>query len=370
MGAVPARPDPRRTAAVLAAVVVLAVGSAGSCGSEEKPRGDGRERGSASPTGSVLRASFERHSELPVAEGLRPQVMEFADAYTGYVLLAGCSQSCGGALFATFDGGQSWLERTLPFERAEAVNLWLVDAKTIIVSGRPAGWFRSTDGGRTFVRGGDGEDPGPAEYSRGPGVGCVERRQECPRVLLLNGAAAPVPPPVNGELRAAARGPDGRLYAAAAAGTAVTAATSADGGRSWAPLGGPLAVPAADSVALSVSPDGKDVWLLAGGADALAAYLWEPAGWRQVRRDIAGAGRGSGVAAVGQGVLAVAGSRFSYLYADGALRNADRPTNATSVRLLADGTLVTSTAPSDVWLGTGDAAARLWSRVTVDPQWR
>lgn len=379
MGTVPARPGLRRPAAVLAAVVVLAVAGAGSCDPEEKPTVDAGRRAPTAPTGPVLRASFDRHSELAVAEGLRPQVMEFATAYTGYVLFTGCSQVCGGALFVTFDGGQSWLERTLPFERAESVNFWLVDARTIIVSARPAGWFRSTDGGRTFVRGGAGDEPGPAEYARGPSVGCVERKQECPRVLLLDGVPAPAQPPLGGELRGVTRGPGGRLYAAAAAGAVVTTATSADGGHTWTPLGGPVTVqapgPAADpaslsmSVSLSVSPDGKDVWLLANTAESLAVYLWEPAGWREVKRGIAVNARQLGEVAVGQRVLAVASTRFSYLYADGEFRNADRPSNALSVRLLGDGTLMTSTAPSDVWLGTGEAAARIWSRITVDPQW-
>ena len=37
--------------------------------------------------------------------------------------------------------------------------------------------------------------------------------------------------------------------------------------------------------------------------------------------------------------------------------------------MLADGTLLTVTAPGDVWLGSGNGAARSWSRVTIDPVW-
>jgi hypothetical protein len=361
----------RRTVAVVAAaVVVLAVGGAGSCGSDKKPTVDGSERASPAPPPTADQAGqhSERHSELTVADGLRPQVMEFVDAYTGYVLFAGCSQECGSALFVTFDGGQSWVERTLPFERAEAVDLWLVDGDTIIVAGRPLGWFRSVDAGRTFVRGGDGE-PAPAEYQSGPSVGCVERRQECPRVLLVDGRRAPVQPPLAGILRGAERGPDNTVFAVATTGTTVTTATSHDGGRSWAPSGGPVTVPAADAVTLSVSPDGTDVWLVANNATSLAAYLWGAGGWREVKSGIA-TPRPGGTVALGDGVLAVACSRFSYLHSDGRFHHSERPMNAVSVRLLRDGTLMTSTAPADVWLGTGDAAARAWNRVTVDPRWR
>ena len=34
---------------------------------------------------------------------------------------------------------------------------------------------------------------------------------------------------------------------------------------------------------------------------------------------------------------------------------------------LTDGTMMTVTGPGDVWLGYGSGAARLWSRVTIDP---
>jgi hypothetical protein len=369
-------PELRRlAAAVAAAVVVLAVGGAGSCGPEnEKPVvDDDVPHASALPSATVLRASFERHSDLEVAEGLRPQDIQFADAFTGYVLFGGCSQVCLGALFVTYDGGRSWVERKLPFDRAETVSLWMIDAKTIIVAARPAGWYRSTDNGRTFTRGGDGE-PGPADYLRGPSVNCVERQQECTRVLLLDGRPATAQPPLAGDLRGAARAPDGTLYAVAVAtvgaGSTLTTATSADGGRTWTPLGGQVTAPAAEYVSVSVSPDGKDVWLLASSGSALSVYQLANGGWREVKRDVAITTRVGGTVALGQGVLAVAGGRFSFVYSNGQFLNADRPVNAASVRMLGDGTLMTTTAASDIWLGTGDAAARLWTRVTIDPRWR
>ncbi|GIJ66145.1 WD40/YVTN/BNR-like repeat-containing protein [Virgisporangium ochraceum] len=352
----------RRTVAVVAAAVVVL--ASGACGPKKKPIDDARERGSAASAGPV-----ERHSELTVREGLRPQVLEFANAYTGYVLFSGCSQECRGALFVTFDGGQSWVERTLPFERAEAARLWLVDADTIIVASQPLGWFRSSDAGRTFVRGGDGE-PAPAEYLRGPGVGCVDQQQECTPVLLMDGRPAPTQPPLDGGLRGVDRAPDGTLLAVAASGTSVAAAASRDDGRSWAPLGEPVTVPAADSVRLSVSPDGRDVWLVANGTDTLSAYRWDEGEWREVKRGIALPTRLGGAVALGGGVLAVACSRFSYLHFDGHFHHSDRPMNAVSVRRLGDGTVLTSVAPWDVWLGSGSGGIRVWNRVTVDARWR
>ena len=56
----PARPGLRRPAVVLAAVVVLAAGGAGSCDPEDdKPTVDASRRAPSAPTGSVLRASFQ-----------------------------------------------------------------------------------------------------------------------------------------------------------------------------------------------------------------------------------------------------------------------------------------------------------------------
>jgi hypothetical protein len=35
--------------------------------------------------------------------------------------------------------------------------------------------------------------------------------------------------------------------------------------------------------------------------------------------------------------------------------------------MLPDGTLFVAVAPGDAWLGGGSGAARVWSRVTLDP---
>jgi hypothetical protein len=71
--------------------------------------------------------------------------------------------------------------------------------------------------------------------------------------------------------------------------------------------------------------------------------------------------------AAGDGVLAVTGQRFGYVFSDGRWSDAGRPGSASFARQLSDGTLFTVTSPGDIWLGAGSGAARLWSRVAVDP---
>jgi hypothetical protein len=321
------------------------------------------------PSPTVLRGSFERHSELDVVRGLRPVGIDFYDGYTGYVWLLGCDSGCQGALFVTYDGGWSWLERTLPVDHVTTMNVDVVDARTLVLVTGPDAWYRSLDGGRTFVRAGDGQ-PKPTDTVRGPGVGCATGG-ECPPSVLVDGKPAPAQPRLPGTLRSVAVVKDGPIYAVSSSDTAATVAKSADGGRSWAPVGGPVPVRANALVRLIVSSDGKDVWLFTGdGGESGSVFLLEPTGWREIRTDLPGGARAMSGAAVGEGALAVPGRRFGYLYADGRWADAGRPTAAMSAHVLSDGTLMTVTSPADIWLGAGNGAARLWNRVTLDPKWR
>lgn len=358
-----------RLVVAVAAVVVLVGASGGACGPKSPQSPGNRTTDSARPE-RTQRSSSERHSDLNVADGLRPRAIDFVDGTTGYALFAGCSNNvCGGALFVTFDGGFSWVERHLPsdeFDSAEKLAMHVVDQKTVVLTVGSDGWYRSTDTGRRFVRG-EGGAPEPSDLFRGVGVGCASGGN-CPPSVLLDGVATLAQPAFPVGLRGAARAPDGPIWAVAADLTTVHTARSDDEGRSWHQVGGPLTVPGTNVLQLSVSLDNLDVWLLAsGGPGASAAYYMRAEGWREVNRDVRVSLGIEGGAAAGAGVLAVPGERFGFVFSDGQWSESARPNAARVARMLADGTLLALVGAGEVWLGVGRGAARFWSRVTVDP---
>jgi hypothetical protein len=269
----------------------------------------------------------------------------------------------------TFDGGFSWVERQLPsggFDSVEKLAMRVVGPKTVVLTAGSDGWYRSTDTGRTFVRG-EGAVPRPSELYRGVGVGCASGG-DCPPSVLIDGVATPAQPAFPAGLRGAARAPRGPIWAVAADLTTVHTARSDDDGHTWRQVGGPLTVPGTNVLQVTVSLDNLDVWLLAsGGPGTSAAYLMGPQGWREVNHDVRVAQGIEGGAAVGSGVLAVPGERFGFVFSDGQWSESARPNGARVARMLPDGTLLALVGPGDVWLGGGGGAARLWSRVTVDP---
>jgi hypothetical protein len=242
----------------------------------------------------------------------------------------------------------------------------VVDDKTVVLTVGNTGWYRSTDTGRTFVRG-PGPTPKPPDLLRGVDVGCATGG-DCPPSVLVDGVPTPAQPALPGTLRGAVRAPGGPMWAVAADYTTAYTARSDDDGATWHQFGAPLAVPGTNVLSVSTSLDGNDVWLLASGGPALtAAYFLYPQGWREVNHDVRVSPGVLGGAAAGSGVLVVPGERFGFVFVDGQWSEAARPSSAKSARVLPDGTLFVYVAPGDAWLGGGSGAARLWSRVTVDP---
>jgi hypothetical protein len=367
MGAV----SKRLLVAAAAAVVVLVGTGAGSCrpaepNQQQQPDAQGRE------TARPARPSSERHNDLEVADGVRPRAIDFVDATTGYALFTGCTNNtCGGALFVTFDGGFSWVERKLPtdrFDSPEKLAMQVVDSKTVVLTVLgPDAWYRSTDTGRTFTQG-EGGVPKPSDVLRGVGAACVSGGGTCPAAVLVDGVPTPAQPTFPVGLRSAAGAPGGPIWAVAADLTTVYTARSDDGGQTWHQAGTPLTVPGTNVLQVSASLDHLDVWLLAsGGPGASAAYYMHEEGWHEVNRDVRVSLGIDGGAAAGSGVLAVPGERFGFVFADGQWSEAARPSSVRLARMLSDGTLLALAGPGDAWLGTGSGAARLWSRVTVDP---
>jgi hypothetical protein len=350
-----------RATHILLALAVLFATTGGSC----SPPTSQPIQGSTEGAIAQVNDPDSRQNPIDVEPGLRPQSMEFVDFDTGYVLFADCDNVCRGALYVTFDGGRSWLARPLPVSKAAQLRLDVVDGRTVIlVTGETTDWYLSTDSGRTFTSGGKGLPPSAA-VQRGVVTGCADVAG-CAVRVLVDGHPVPTPPPLRGDLRAAA-GESGQMWAVGASGKTISTARSDDGGRTWQPFGLPLDVADGRLLRLDVSPDGADVWLSAGpGNNSPAVYVAEAAGWRLVAPDRPLGLAWTASAAVGDGVLAIAGPRFGYLYRDGRFVASGSPQLIQSLRTLRDGTLMVVSGPNDLWLGTGKGADRRWVYVRVD----
>lgn len=373
----------RGVIAVATAIAVLVGAGAGACGPSRSPKQQNQQNqnqnqapdgangstGTPRPTSTEPRPSSERHTDLDVPDGMRPRAIDFVDGFTGYSLFAGCTGGCRGQLFVTFDGGFSWIPRTIPteaFNSVDEIGMTVVDARTVVLTMGPSAWYRSADTGRTFARG-TGTAPAPGDLLRGVGVGCATGG-ECAPSVLVDGKSTPTQPALPLALRSAAAAPHGPIWAVSADLTTVHTARSDDGGRTWHQVGEPLTVPGTNVLQVSVSLDGIDVWLLASaGPDESAAYYRDPAGWRLINHDVRVTPGIGSAAAAGGGVLAVPGERLGFVFIDGQWSEAARPNGARSARMLPDGTLFVAVAAGDAWLGGGSGAARVWSRVTLDP---
>jgi hypothetical protein len=353
----------RRTVvvALLGAVVVLGLGG-GGC--EPPPPAKPRPTGSAPGGASAKVRPGDRHSRLDVPAGLVPHSMQFADAHTGYVLFAGCGTRCRAALFVTFDGGQSWLERDLPVTVADGFQLEVLDRDTPVLTTDSTGWYVSHDAGRSFTH----AQRLPPEVKRASWVQvrCPDD-DACPPQVLRDGVALAAQPRLPGHLRSAALGGDGRIWVVSVADTVLHAAVSPDGGRTWQPYGQPLPAAGTESIQMTVSPDGRDVWLLAGSADrSVTVFYAAETVWITV---LAGFSLGPdpiAAAAAGGGALAMAGTEFAFVHRDGR-RTGDRPRRVSWLGVLPDGTLVGSSGPAGTWLGVGAGPNRTWAHVTVEP---
>jgi hypothetical protein len=364
----------RRLGAALAAATAL-VAVTGATGAACQPERDATPRASrpapnrpdaGRTNGGRDVAAGERHNRLAVLTGQRPQTMEFVDSSTGYLLFTGCSNRCRGALFVTFDGGQSWVERPLPVQVADRLQLDVVDANTVVLTAEPGTWFVSRDTGRTFQ-----ESQAPPKELFQAGGGHVQIRcpsgDRCPVQVVRDGQAVPAQPALPGELRFATLGGDGRIWVVSVKDKEANTAVSADGGRTWRRFGPALPLAETGAVQLTAAPDSGEVWLVAGaGSGPIAIYYADADRWRTVMVSLnLGPGRVA-AAAVGGGALATGSGEFGFVLSDGRWWPSDPPRRVAFLYALADGTVVAGSGPDDVWLGTGTGPERHWEHVTVE----
>ncbi|WP_203904185.1 hypothetical protein [Virgisporangium aliadipatigenens] len=346
--------------------MLLLIGAAsggGSCEPTPPPRPAPSSMGSPVPrvpTG-------ERYNKVDVLTGQQVRGLEFVSSETGFALFADCGQRCRGALFVTFDGGQSWLERPLPFAWADELHMDAVDAHTVLIYTGPRSWFFSRDSGRTFtavaelpaelIAAARDSDPDCA-------FGSVCQTRPLIEVEVPVGQAA-----LPGQVRAGATAAATRQrWAASVQEGRVHVATSRDGGRSWEAVPDPPgSSPAPTSVDLEVSADGTELWLVTGGPSGIVnVWLLGDGHWFGVgeARDL-GPQRTSSVA-LGRGYLAMAGSRFGFLSNTGYWWPKDLGGYVQRVRAAADGTVQAFGRPGEVWLGVGQGGERSWFHVVLE----
>jgi hypothetical protein len=370
----------RATAALCAAALAVAALLSNGC----QPTGETHAAGPSSAATAALAETptpagpdnpLDRRATAPVPAGFPVTDLEFVDADQGYALFQRCDQprACRVALAVTLDGGNSWIERPLPFTPQSGVALRVGPGNLLLLRAEPVGWFVSHDSGRTFEQ--RPLEPLPLEANlTGPRYvhRCPSSNPACPppRPVLAIGSdgvetVRPASPPV-GDLTGLRANDDGtELWAVGRQAGTVLLAVSADKGRSWTPAGAiPVGAAAAgDPPMLAVSPSGADVWLAGDGYGfrRSADGRWSPVPAMKDATDLRSA------VALGQDVLLLAGTRGASTVT-GDRWVPDAPPEVAALRDLGGGVVqgyVVSGSADTVWLCRCDGTDRQWIRVAV-----
>lgn len=396
-----------RNRAAVAAVVPLVLGgflagalsgcrAFGGAPAGGAPAGGAPAGGGETPMSTIAQTL---RTTVDVPDGMALQILEFGDLNHGYAQfvsrepIARPSSDPGtwayrAVLFATRDGGRTWMALANPAPPGSSPQLFAVSATTVIVSSTTEDSWVSVDGGRTFRH---DPHPSPPEWALVMSRFPVEVADG--RVVMDYGQPTQHPvttqPELPGELMTAVQAAGTRLVAAAldpASGTAYTS-ISDDSGRTWRrrDVPDPDGAGRLERVRLVTSPDRADVWLLGyqpapAGSVGRAAHarkdLGLPAMWRldddrwiskgTVGRPAAEPLDTYSVAAVGGGLLAVAWPH-GFALVDDAWTMATFFPRVEWVGTLIDGAVVAS-APSNgtVYLGTRTGREIRWVQVTVD----
>ena len=370
----------RATAAVCAAALAVVALLGSGC----KPTGETQAAGPSSPapvaTGEAPTPAgpdnpLDRRATAPVPAGYPVTDLEFVDADQGYALFQRCDQprACRVALAVTLDGGNSWIDRPLPFTPQNQVALRVGPENLLLLRAEPIGWFVSRDSGRTFEQ--RPLQPPPLEINlTGPRYvhRCPSSNPDCPapRPVLAIGAdgaeaVRAVFPPVGDLTGLQADGNGGKLWAVGRQSGTVLVAVSANQGRSWTVAGtipvGPTVL--SDPPILAVSTSGADVWLAGNGYGFRRAAdgRWSPVPAMKDATDLRSA------VALGQDVLLLAGTRGASTVT-GDRWVPDAPPEVAALRDLGGGVVqgyVVSGSADTVWLCRCDGPDRQWIRVAV-----
>jgi hypothetical protein len=366
-------------AAALAVVALLGsackpTGSAGPDAADSAAVPEG-QRPSEAPAPVGPDNPLDRHATAPVPAGFAVTDLEFVDADDGFALFQRCDQprACRVALAVTLDGGNSWIERTLPFTPQSRVALRVGPGNLLLLRAEPIGWFVSRDFGRTFEQ--RPLQPPPLEvHLTGSRYvhRCPSSDPACPPprpVLAIGGdgveAVRTAFPPVGDLTGLQADGDGAELWAVGRQAGTVLLAVSADQGRSWTPAGAiPLGAAAqSDPPILAVSASGADVWLAGNGYGFRRAAdgRWSPVPAMKDATDLRSA------VALGNEVLLLAGTRgASTVTGDSWVP--DAPPEVAALRDLGGGVVqgyLVSGSADTVWLCRCDSPDRQWIRVAV-----
>jgi hypothetical protein len=371
----------RPTAAFCAAALTVVALLGSGC----KPTGETHAAGpssaatlaptEAAPTPAGPDNPLDRRATAPVPAGFPATDLEFVDTDQGYALFQRCDQprACRVALAVTLDGGNSWIERPLPFTPQSGVALRVGPGNLLLLRAEPIGWFVSRDSGRTFEQ--RPLQPPPLEANlTGPRYvqRCPSSNPACkaPRPVLAIGAdgveaVRAASPPVGDLTGLQANDDNTALWAVGHQAGNVLLAVSADQGRSWAPAGEiPLGVGAADDPPLlAVSPSGADVWLAGDGYGFRRAAdgHWLPVPAMKDATDPRSA------VALGQDVLLLAGTRGASTVT-GDRWVPDAPPEVAALRDLGGGVVqgyLASGSADTIWLCRCAGTDRQWIRVAV-----
>jgi photosystem II stability/assembly factor-like uncharacterized protein len=394
---------------VLGAFAVAALlGACATGGSEGGTAASPRPAVSSSPALSTV--TEIRRASLSVPAGMAVHLVEFASATTGYALLLSDSPvttavgldkaEYRAALFATTDGGRTWVERSHPHPVGRDQNMFVGGGDTVLLSVWPNDWYVSADAGRTF-RLDRRTTPGdaPPEYVEAFADPQSPYRLECGTGGCLvvarradgrTAAVAAQPRLGTGEVNDLRVDGDGRVWVLGLdRNRSPAVAMSPDGGRTWHRRT-PPAQPGAsgyDIMRFVASHDGAELWLMGsrppgqviGGAgrslrlrkESGLPDMWRLDGDAWVSKGL-GTSRppnstqltGTSVVALGGGVVLVAGGRTPWLVND-EWSPVALPLPVAFVGGLQDGSVHAMVDPGTWFLGTWDGRVFNWVQVTL-----
>jgi len=332
------------------------------------------------PAPVVVTDPVERRVELPGVPGPY-QIMFVEDARHAWAFGEECldgTDECRRALATTTDGGVTWRPSTLPgnLRVARVLDLYPVDARTLVIGIDGVLMYLTTDTGATWTSHVADDLPPAAQRAwttpigsrwtvRCPGLFGFEdgvNGFECGRRQLVRIGAGPVAPQptLAGALMRVVEGRDGRLWLISwhpvEGDLRTRVAVSTDQAATWTEL---PSVPALAD--LTVSPDGHDVWLVAGSP----GRLWQVDGGRLVERTgLPGQVDSHDAVAAGGGVLAVGSENVGGgFWRDGSFTPLPGLGPA-SPDVLPDGTVVFSYGNGARLVGTGTGTDRSWVRIS------